>query len=108
MLTVKRLKWQYFGLKEDQAPLILIQDGDSKKFLKDQIEADQIVSWLKEYFVSTVWTLIHSCDYLFCLINIWYDMIVELIDPLYLVGIGWQIDAVQEVWAYSWGQQWAC
>jgi len=42
--------FQYFGLKEDQAPLILIQDGDSKKFLKSQIEADQIVSWLKEYF----------------------------------------------------------
>ncbi|XP_062182353.1 protein disulfide isomerase-like 1-1 [Phragmites australis] len=42
--------FQYFGLKEDQAPLILIQDGDSKKFLKEQIEADQIVSWLKEYF----------------------------------------------------------
>jgi protein disulfide-isomerase A1 len=53
MLTVKLLKWQYFGLKEDQTPLILIQDGDSKKFLKDHIEADQIVSWLKEYFVST-------------------------------------------------------
>jgi protein disulfide-isomerase A1 len=47
------LTWQYFGLKEDQTPLILIQDGDSKKFLKDHIEADQIVSWLKEYFVST-------------------------------------------------------
>ncbi|XP_066339625.1 protein disulfide-isomerase-like [Miscanthus floridulus] len=42
--------FQYFGLKEDQTPLILIQDGDSKKFLKDHIEADQIVSWLKEYF----------------------------------------------------------
>jgi protein disulfide-isomerase A1 len=53
MLTVKLWKWQYFGLKEDQTPLILIQDGDSKKFLKDHIEADQIVSWLKEYFVST-------------------------------------------------------
>ncbi|GJN40491.1 hypothetical protein PR202_gb29712 [Eleusine coracana subsp. coracana] len=42
--------FQYFGLKEDQAPLILIQDGDSKKFLKEQIEPDQIVSWLKDYF----------------------------------------------------------
>ncbi|KAM0900145.1 hypothetical protein ACQ4PT_020850 [Festuca glaucescens] len=42
--------FQYFGLKEDQTPLILIQDTESKKFLKEQIEADQIVSWLKEYF----------------------------------------------------------
>ncbi|KAL6868178.1 hypothetical protein ACP4OV_015023 [Aristida adscensionis] len=42
--------FQYFGLKEDQTPLILIQDGDSKKFLKEQIQPDQIVSWLKEYF----------------------------------------------------------
>jgi protein disulfide-isomerase A1 len=42
--------FQYFGLKEDQTPLILIQDSESKKFLKEQIEADQIVSWLKDYF----------------------------------------------------------
>ncbi|PWZ28591.1 Protein disulfide-isomerase [Zea mays] len=41
---------KYFGLKEDQTPLILIQDGDSKKFLKVHVEADQIVAWLKEYF----------------------------------------------------------
>jgi protein disulfide-isomerase A1 len=45
---------KYFGLKEDQAPLIVIQDADSKKFLKEHIEPDQIVSWLKDYFVSTV------------------------------------------------------
>lgn len=44
---------QYFGLKEDQAPLILIQDSESKKFLKEQVEADQIVAWLKDYFVSS-------------------------------------------------------
>jgi protein disulfide-isomerase A1 len=43
---------QYFGLKAEQAPLIVIQDSESKKFLKDHIESDQIVSWLKEYFVS--------------------------------------------------------
>ncbi|KAL5204626.1 hypothetical protein ABZP36_009497 [Zizania latifolia] len=41
---------KYFGLKEDQVPLILIQESDSKKFLKSQVEPDQIVSWLKEYF----------------------------------------------------------
>lgn len=41
---------QYFGLNADQAPLILIQDAESKKFLNSNIEADQIVSWLKEYF----------------------------------------------------------
>jgi protein disulfide-isomerase A1 len=52
VLTFNLLARQYFGLKDEQAPLILIQDGESKKFLKDHIEADQIVSWLKEYFVS--------------------------------------------------------
>uniref|UniRef100_K3ZI56 Protein disulfide-isomerase n=1 Tax=Setaria italica TaxID=4555 RepID=K3ZI56_SETIT len=46
--------FQYFGLKAEQAPLILIQDSESKKFLKDNIEADQIVSWLKEYFSEPI------------------------------------------------------
>ncbi|KAG8089551.1 hypothetical protein GUJ93_ZPchr0011g28163 [Zizania palustris] len=42
--------FKYFKLKEDQVPLILIQESDSKKFLKSHVEPDQIVSWLKEYF----------------------------------------------------------
>jgi len=100
MLTFNLLEWQYFGLKEEQAPLILIQDGDSKKFLKDHIEADQIVSWLKEYFVSIA--LNFSALVIFCLIS--YDFRAHWS----VLFVGWQVVTVQEVWAYSWGQQRAC
>ncbi|KAJ7965543.1 Protein disulfide-isomerase [Quillaja saponaria] len=41
--------FQYFGLKEDQAPLIIIQHNDGQKFLKPNVEADHISTWLKEY-----------------------------------------------------------
>lgn len=41
--------FQYFGLNEDQVPVILIQTPDSQKFLKANLEADQIAPWLKEY-----------------------------------------------------------
>jgi hypothetical protein len=99
MLTIHLLKWQYFGLKKDQAPLILIRHCESM-FLKNHIEADQIVSWLKEYFVSTasnfntlLWSIVS------------FHMILELIWSV--IFVGWQIDAVQEVSANSWGQQWA-
>ncbi|XP_057446025.1 protein disulfide-isomerase-like [Lotus japonicus] len=41
--------FQYFGLKEEDVPLIIIQQTDGKKFFKPQLEADQISSWLKAY-----------------------------------------------------------
>ncbi|KAA8538447.1 hypothetical protein F0562_028007 [Nyssa sinensis] len=41
--------FQYFGLKEDQVPLIVIQTNDGQKYLKANLEADQIASWVKEY-----------------------------------------------------------
>ncbi|KAJ1378130.1 Thioredoxin-like superfamily [Sesbania bispinosa] len=41
--------FQYFGLKEDQVPLIVIQHNDGKKFLKTNLEPDQISTWLKAY-----------------------------------------------------------
>ncbi|GAB4855732.1 disulfide-isomerase [Ancistrocladus abbreviatus] len=40
---------QYFGLKEDLAPLIIIHKTDDQKFLKTNLEADQLVPWFKEY-----------------------------------------------------------
>lgn len=43
--------WQYFGLKEDDVPLIIIQHNDGKKFFKPKLEADQISTWLKSYKV---------------------------------------------------------
>ncbi|XP_021759718.1 protein disulfide-isomerase-like [Chenopodium quinoa] len=40
---------QYFGLKEDQVPLIIVQTNDGKKYVKDKVEADQIASWIQDY-----------------------------------------------------------
>ncbi|KAM1530237.1 hypothetical protein ACFX1Z_019360 [Malus domestica] len=41
--------FQYFGLKEDQVPLIIIQTPDGQKFLKPNLQPDHITSWVKEY-----------------------------------------------------------
>ncbi|WOG91606.1 hypothetical protein DCAR_0310855 [Daucus carota subsp. sativus] len=41
--------FQYFGLSEDQVPVIAIQTSDSQKYLKPNVEADQIAPWLKDY-----------------------------------------------------------
>ncbi|XP_059631799.1 protein disulfide-isomerase-like [Cornus florida] len=41
--------FQYFGLKEDQVPLIVIQTNDGQKYLKPNVEPDTIASWVKEY-----------------------------------------------------------
>ncbi|KAJ6709361.1 PROTEIN DISULFIDE-ISOMERASE [Salix koriyanagi] len=40
---------QYFGLREDQVPLVVIQTTDGQKYLKANLESDQIAPWLKEY-----------------------------------------------------------
>lgn len=41
--------FQYFGLKEDQVPLLVIQTTDGQKYLKPNLEADHIESWVKEF-----------------------------------------------------------
>ncbi|KAL1309876.1 hypothetical protein HN51_052610 [Arachis hypogaea] len=41
--------FQYFGLKEEDVPLIIIQHNDGKKFFKPNVEPDQLTTWLKEY-----------------------------------------------------------
>ncbi|KAJ4965892.1 hypothetical protein NE237_017741 [Protea cynaroides] len=41
--------FQYFGLQEDQVPLLIIQSSDGKKYLKPNLEPDHIAPWLKEY-----------------------------------------------------------
>ncbi|XP_077249777.1 protein disulfide-isomerase-like [Tasmannia lanceolata] len=41
--------FQYFGLKDDQVPLIIIQTNDGQKYLKQNLEPDHIAPWLKEY-----------------------------------------------------------
>eukprot|EP00262_Sarcandra_glabra_P000353 TRINITY_DN1040_c2_g1_i1.p1 TRINITY_DN1040_c2_g1~~TRINITY_DN1040_c2_g1_i1.p1 ORF type:complete len:508 (-),score=103.52 TRINITY_DN1040_c2_g1_i1:494-1981(-) len=46
--------FQYFGLKDDQVPLIVIQTNDGKKYLKANLEPDHIAPWLKEYMDGSV------------------------------------------------------
>ncbi|KAJ4700700.1 Protein disulfide-isomerase [Melia azedarach] len=41
--------FQFFGLKDSQVPLIIIQTSDGQKYLKSNVEADQIAPWFKEY-----------------------------------------------------------
>lgn len=40
-------------MKDDQAPLIiLLQEDDNKKYIKTNVEPDQIAAWLKDYQVN--------------------------------------------------------
>ncbi|KDP32815.1 hypothetical protein JCGZ_12107 [Jatropha curcas] len=41
--------FQYFGLKEDQVPLIILQTNEGQKYLKQHLEPDHIAPWVKEY-----------------------------------------------------------
>ncbi|PKA66777.1 Protein disulfide-isomerase [Apostasia shenzhenica] len=41
--------FQYFGLNKDQVPLVILQENDGKKYLKPNIEPEEIATWLKEY-----------------------------------------------------------
>nr|AAT39459.1 protein disulfide isomerase [Ipomoea batatas] len=51
---------QYFGLKEDQAPVIVIQDKDQQKFIKPNVEPDQLATWVKDYKEGKVEPFIRS------------------------------------------------
>ena len=52
MLTVTiGFNIQYFGVRDDQVPVIIIQNNDGEKYLKPNVEPDQIASWVKEYKV---------------------------------------------------------
>ncbi|XP_073293721.1 protein disulfide-isomerase-like [Primulina huaijiensis] len=52
--------FQYFGLKEEQAPLLIIQDAEGQKYLKANIEPSQIASWVKDYLDGHVKPFIRS------------------------------------------------
>ncbi|KAI4375136.1 hypothetical protein MLD38_013042 [Melastoma candidum] len=41
--------FQYFGLKEDQVPLIIVQTNDGKKYLKPNVKPEEIAAWVKDY-----------------------------------------------------------
>lgn len=59
ILTFLLVGKQYFGVQESQAPLIIIQNNDGKKYLKPKLDADQIAPWLKDYKVASVLHLMH-------------------------------------------------
>jgi hypothetical protein len=50
--------FQYFGLKEDQVPLIVLQQNDGVKYLNPNLEPDQIIPWLKDYKVFSLSTFL--------------------------------------------------
>ncbi|KAI5671948.1 hypothetical protein M9H77_12312 [Catharanthus roseus] len=52
--------FQYFGLKEDQVPLIIIQNTVGTKYLKSNVAPDQIEQWLKDYKDGKVLPFIRS------------------------------------------------
>ncbi|XP_010063949.2 protein disulfide-isomerase [Eucalyptus grandis] len=41
--------FQYFGLKEEQVPLIVVQTNDGQKYLKPNLQPDDIAPWVKDY-----------------------------------------------------------
>ncbi|CAL1362421.1 unnamed protein product [Linum trigynum] len=41
--------FQFFGLKEEQVPLLIVQTNDGQKYLKPTLGADEIAPWLKDY-----------------------------------------------------------
>lgn len=40
---------QYFGVREDQVPLLIIQTNDGKKYLNPNVKPDQMAPWIKDY-----------------------------------------------------------
>ncbi|XP_024986508.1 protein disulfide-isomerase-like [Cynara cardunculus var. scolymus] len=41
--------FQFFGLTEDQAPVLVVQNNKGLKFINPNVEIDQIAPWLKSY-----------------------------------------------------------
>ncbi|KAJ9541728.1 hypothetical protein OSB04_028234 [Centaurea solstitialis] len=41
--------FQFFGLTEDQAPVLVVQNSEGLKFINPNVEIDQIAPWLKDY-----------------------------------------------------------
>ncbi|OMO61087.1 Thioredoxin, partial [Corchorus capsularis] len=48
-VEVSQGAFQYFGVQESQAPLIIIQNNDGKKYIKPHVKADEIAQWVKDY-----------------------------------------------------------
>ncbi|CAA2999828.1 disulfide-isomerase-like [Olea europaea subsp. europaea] len=59
-LEASERAFEFFGLKEDQVPLLVIQKPDGEKYLKANIEPAQIAPWLKDYLNGQVKPFIKS------------------------------------------------
>ncbi|KAJ9536851.1 hypothetical protein OSB04_029584 [Centaurea solstitialis] len=59
-LQASQAALQYFGLKEDQAPVLIVQNSNGLKFINANVEADQMAPWLKDYVDGKVKPFIKS------------------------------------------------
>lgn len=42
---------QFFGLKEEKTPVIIVQDTEGLKFINQNVQVDHIATWLKDFIV---------------------------------------------------------
>lgn len=52
--------FQFYGLKDEHVPLIIIQTTDGQKYLKAHVEPDHIEAWVKDYKDGNVRPFIKS------------------------------------------------
>uniref|UniRef100_A0A7N0TUS9 Protein disulfide-isomerase n=1 Tax=Kalanchoe fedtschenkoi TaxID=63787 RepID=A0A7N0TUS9_KALFE len=50
----------YFGVKAEQSPFIIVQTNANEKFLKTHVKPDELSPWLKEYLAGEVKPFIRS------------------------------------------------
>ncbi|KAJ0726495.1 putative protein disulfide-isomerase [Helianthus annuus] len=51
---------EFFGIKEDQTPVVIVQETNGLKFINLNVEVDQIAPWLKDYMDGKVKPFIKS------------------------------------------------
>ncbi|KAJ0867601.1 putative protein disulfide-isomerase [Helianthus annuus] len=51
---------EFFGIKEDQTPVVIVQKTNGLKFINLNVEVDQIAPWLKDYMDGKVKPFIKS------------------------------------------------
>ncbi|KAD3639982.1 hypothetical protein E3N88_29205 [Mikania micrantha] len=51
---------QYFGLKENQSPVLIVQNSNGLKFINSNVEVDQLAPWLQDYVDGKVKPFIKS------------------------------------------------
>ncbi|KAK9062091.1 hypothetical protein SSX86_019276 [Deinandra increscens subsp. villosa] len=59
-LKASQAALQYFGLKEDQAPVVVVQNSKGLKFINKNVEVDQLAPWLKDYVDGNVKPFVKS------------------------------------------------